>query len=87
MDIIKNIFKAIFIMIGGTVTVGITFSVLYGAVRLLIDFFIYFDLSYYFVATGYIIIYIIGMLIIIYSLYLFMGWVGTLIEKKRNKRE
>ena len=82
MNIIKNIFKSILITIGGIVTIFLTYIIIYALINSLIKIFINFDLYYCFVVVSGIGVYLLIIGIILYSVYLFLNWILTLIEKK-----
>lgn len=84
MKIIKNIFKSIFIAIGGAVTIFITGGVIYTLIGSLIKVVNNFDLYYCFIVAGYVVIYLLVVGIILYSISLFFNWLTNLIEKKRK---
>lgn len=84
MNIIKKIFKSIFIAIGGAVSIFITGGAIYTLIGALIKVFNNFDLYYYFIVAGYVVIYLLVVGIILYSIHLFFNWICTLIEKKRK---
>lgn len=84
MKIIKNIFRYIFIAIGGAVTIFITGGAIYALIGSLIKVVKNFDLYYYFTIAGFLVIYLLVVGIILYSIHLFFNWICTLIEKKRK---
>lgn len=84
MEIIKNIFKSIFIAIGGAVSIFITGAAIYTLIDILIKAVKNFDLYYYFIGASYVGIYLLVVGIILYSIHLFLNWICTLIEKKRK---
>ncbi len=59
MEIIKNIFKYIFIAIGGAVSIFITGGAIYTLIDALIKVVENFDLYYYFTVAGYLVIYLL----------------------------
>lgn len=84
MEIIKKIFKSIFIAIGGAVSIFITGGAIYTLIDALIKVVENFDLYYYFTVAGYVVIYLLVVSIILYSIHLFSNWLINLIEKKRK---
>lgn len=84
MNIIKKIFKSILIAIGGAISIFVTGAAIYTLIDILIKVVKNFDLYYYFIVAGYLVIYLLVVGVILYSIHLFLNWICTLVEKKRK---